>query len=166
MTGEPVPSSPEVSARMSRVPRRDTGPELAVRRLLHAAGYRYRVCFPVPGAPRRSIDIAFTRSKVAVFIDGCFWHGCPDHGGVPRANNAWWATKLTNNAARDRLTDEQLLNHGWTVLRFWEHTAPEEVLSETIETLRTRRVPVAAPPGDQAAELPVGMRSTSRSKSS
>ena len=166
MTGEPVPSSPEVSARMSRLPRRDTGPELAVRRLLHAAGYRYRVCFPVPGAPRRSIDIAFTRGKVAVFIDGCFWHGCPDHGGVPRANNAWWATKLANNAARDRLTDEQLLNHGWTVLRFWEHTTPDEVLTETIETLRTRRIPGAAPLGDQAAELPVGMRSTSRSRSS
>ena len=111
------------------------------------------MCFPVPGAPRRTIDIAFTRSKVAVFIDGCFWHGCPDHGEVPRANNAWWANKLANNAARDRLTDEQLLGHGWIVLRFWEHTAPEEVLSETIETVRTRRVSLAAPPGDPAAGL-------------
>ena len=111
------------------------------------------MCFPVPGAPRRTIDIAFTRTRVAVFIDGCFWHGCPDHGEVPRANNAWWANKLANNAARDRLTDEQLLGHGWIVLRFWEHTAPEEVLSETIETVRTRRVSLAAPPGDPAAGL-------------
>ncbi|WP_223145194.1 very short patch repair endonuclease [Actinotalea subterranea] len=130
---------------MSRLPRRDTGPELAARRLLHAAGYRYRVCFPVPGAPRRSIDVAFTRSKVAVFIDGCFWHGCPEHGEVPMANNAWWAAKLAKNAVRDRATNEQLLADGWTVLRFWEHTGAEEVLSRTIAVLRSREMLATAP---------------------
>lgn len=89
----PHASSAAVSARMSRHPRRDTGPELVLRRALHAAGLRYRVGYPVPGLPRRTIDIAFTRAKVAVFVDGCFWHGCEQHRTVPTANGAWWAEK-------------------------------------------------------------------------
>lgn len=112
---------------MSRLPRRDTGPELAVRRLLHASGYRYRVCYPVPGAPRRTIDIAFTKQKLAIFIDGCYWHGCPDHGTVPQANAQWWAAKLAANVMRDRETDANLRAAGWSVMRFWEHTTPLEV---------------------------------------
>ena len=90
---------------MSVAPRRDTAPELALRRALHAAGYRYRVVHPVPGNRRRSIDIAFTRAGVAVFVDGCFWHGCPEHGTRPRANSDWWSTKLAANHARDEDTD-------------------------------------------------------------
>ena len=121
-----MPSSTGVSARMSRHPRRDTGPELALRRLLHAAGYRYRVNYPVPGLPRRSIDIAFPRAKVAVFIDGCFWHGCPDHGQVPTANNAWWIAKLERNRERDVATTAHLDHLGWAVLRIWEHTSPQD----------------------------------------
>jgi DNA mismatch endonuclease (patch repair protein) len=81
-----VPSSVQVSERMSKHPRRDTGPELELRRLLHTAGLRYRVQYPVPGWKRRTIDIAFTRRKVAVFINGCFWHGCTKHRGVPASN--------------------------------------------------------------------------------
>jgi DNA mismatch endonuclease (patch repair protein) len=135
MTEHPVPSSPEVSARMSRHPRRDTGPELALRRLLHAAGYRYRVVYPVPGLPRRSIDIAFTRARVAVFVDGCFWHGCAQHRQVPSSNKAWWAEKLDKNRARDEATTARLREAGWTVLRFWEHTAPMEALAVIVETL-------------------------------
>ncbi|WP_406466914.1 very short patch repair endonuclease [Streptomyces sp. NBC_01594] len=121
------PSSPEVSARMSRQARRDTTPEVAVRKLLHAAGYRYRINERVPGMSRRTIDIAFTRAKVAVMIDGCFWHGCPEHATQPKANSEWWRVKLDRNMARDVETTEHLTAAGWTVLRFWEHEAPEEV---------------------------------------
>lgn len=116
-----------VSRRMSALKRKDNDAELAVRRLLRAAGLRYRVHYPVPGVPRRTIDIAFTRAKVAVFIDGCFWHGCPDHGTKPTANAAWWAAKLGANAERDFDTTDQLERSGWTVLRAWEHEDPVEV---------------------------------------
>ncbi|CAM5659614.1 DNA mismatch repair protein Vsr OS=Streptomyces aurantiogriseus OX=66870 GN=GCM10010251_66420 PE=3 SV=1 [Streptomyces aurantiogriseus] len=122
-----MPSSPGVSARMSRQASKNTGVELAVRRLLHAAGLRYRVEFPVPGMPRRRIDVAFPRAKVAVLIDGCFWHGCPQHATHPKANADWWRSKLDRNMARDRETTEHLVAQGWTVLRFWEHVPPDEV---------------------------------------
>ncbi|WP_329055593.1 very short patch repair endonuclease [Streptomyces violaceus] len=112
---------------MSRQASKDTAVELAVRRLLHAAGLRYRVEYPVPGLPRRRIDVAFPRAKVAVLIDGCFWHGCPQHATHPKANADWWRTKLDRNMARDRETTEHLLAAGWTVLRFWEHTPAAEV---------------------------------------
>ncbi|MFB8115498.1 very short patch repair endonuclease [Streptomyces sp. NPDC056465] len=121
------PSSPDVSARMSRQARRDTAPEVAVRKLLHASGYRYRLNERVPGMSRRTIDIAFTRAKVAVMIDGCFWHGCPLHATQPKSNAEWWRNKLDRNMARDRETTEHLAAQGWTVLRFWEHTAADEV---------------------------------------
>ncbi|MGW4020544.1 very short patch repair endonuclease [Streptomyces sp. NPDC005009] len=112
---------------MSRQASKDTGAELAVRRLLHAAGLRYRVEYPVPGMPRRRLDVAFPRAKVAVLIDGCFWHGCPQHATQPKANAEWWRSKLDRNMARDRETTEHLLAAGWTVLRFWEHTPAEEI---------------------------------------
>ncbi|GAA3815415.1 very short patch repair endonuclease [Cellulomonas soli] len=122
---------------MRRHPRRDTGPELALRRRLHAAGYRYRVVYPVPGYPRRSIDIAFTRAKVAVFVDGCFWHGCSTHRQVPATNTAWWAEKLSANRARDEGTTAHLMELGWTVLRFWEHTAPDDAFAAITHALGT-----------------------------
>jgi len=106
---------------MSVARRKDTKPELELRRLLHVRGLRYRVVYPVPGRPRRSIDVAFTRTKLAVFVDGCFWHACPDHRTQPRANSDWWTAKLARNAARDQETNEHLAAIGWTVLRFWEH---------------------------------------------
>ncbi|MER7866752.1 very short patch repair endonuclease [Streptomyces althioticus] len=112
---------------MSRQASKNTGAELAVRRLLHAAGLRYRVEYPVPGMPRRRLDVAFPRAKVAVLIDGCFWHGCPQHATQPKANAEWWRSKLDRNMARDRETTEHLLAAGWTVLRFWEHTPAEEI---------------------------------------
>ncbi|MGC5583463.1 very short patch repair endonuclease [Ornithinimicrobium sp. W1665] len=117
----PGASWQEVSARMSRAPRRETAPELALRRSLHAAGHRFRVVHPVPGNRRRSIDIAFTRARLAVFVDGCFWHGCPEHGTQPRANGPWWAAKLAANQARDADTDRLLRDAGWSVVRIWEH---------------------------------------------
>ena len=123
----PGSSDPTVSARMAGLARRDTAPEVAIRRLLHAQGLRYRVAYPVPGLRRRSIDIAFTRRKVAVFVDGCFWHGCPEHGTQPRANASWWTTKLAANRARDGDTTARLVDQGWVVIRVWEHEVPGEV---------------------------------------
>ena len=117
---------------MSAVRKRDNGPEMAVRRLLHASGLRYRVAWPVPGQRRRTIDIAFTKVRLAVFIDGCFWHGCPLHGTSPKANAAWWAEKIATNRARDADVTGQLQDLGWAVLRFWEHEDPEEVVSRIL----------------------------------
>jgi DNA mismatch endonuclease, patch repair protein len=122
-----VPSSASVSARMSRLPRRDTAPELALRRLLHARGMRYRVNMPVPGLARRSIDVAFTRSRLAIFVDGCYWHGCPDHGRVPHTNREWWTEKLRRNQARDLQTAAYLDQLCWDVVRFWAHQDPHDV---------------------------------------
>ncbi|WP_273652947.1 very short patch repair endonuclease [Cellulomonas fimi] len=108
---------------MSTAKRRDTAAELALRRELHRRGLRFRVAYPVPGQRRRTVDVAFTRARVAVLVDGCFWHGCPEHGTKPRANSQWWTAKLAANHARDRDTDRLLGEHGWTVVRVWEHEA-------------------------------------------
>ncbi|MEE4424771.1 very short patch repair endonuclease [Streptomyces bugieae] len=132
-----TPSSAGVSARMSLQARRDTGPEMAVRRLLYASGRRYRLHQRVPGFPRRTIDIVFPGHKVAVFLDGCFWHGCPAHATHPKANAEWWRNKLDGNIARDRETTEHLTEHGWTVLRFWEHEDPQDVAARIATTLST-----------------------------
>jgi len=126
----PEASSPAALARMRRQGRRDTKPELVIRRLLHARGMRYRVdVSPLPGMRRRA-DIVFTRARVAVFVDGCFWHGCPLHATKPKANAEWWADKLATNQARDVATDRQLRDAGWTVLRYWEHDGPASVAAE------------------------------------
>ncbi|MFC8430783.1 very short patch repair endonuclease [Streptomyces sp. NPDC057253] len=122
---------------MSRQGSRDTAPEVAVRKLLHAAGLRYRVNVPVPGMPRRTIDIAFTKTKIAIFLDGCFWHGCPQHATHPKANAEWWRTKLDKNMARDCETTEHLKQIGWTVLRFWEHEHPADIARTVAEARGT-----------------------------
>lgn len=105
---------------------RDTAPEVAVRRLLHAAGLRYRVDFAPLGGRRRA-DIVFTRKRIAVFIDGCYWHGCSEHATYPKRNKDYWLPKLARNIERDRETDKILQRSGWTVLRYWEHEAPVAV---------------------------------------
>lgn len=115
--------------------RRDTTTELAVRRLLHARGLRYRVDHaPVPGLRRRA-DIVFTRARLAIFIDGCFWHGCPLHATSPQRNSDYWGPKLAANIARDADTNIQLEAAGWTVLRFWEHESPLDVVSAVASAL-------------------------------
>ncbi|MER5770236.1 very short patch repair endonuclease [Streptomyces sp. NPDC001985] len=134
-----IPSSPGVSERMRRQSSRDTKCEIEVRKLLHANGLRYRVHVPVPGIPRRNIDVAFRPVKVAVFLDGCFWHGCPQHATRPAANASSWSRKLDGNMARDRATTAHLEAQGWTVLRFWEHEAPEEVAARVARTVRRLR---------------------------
>jgi DNA mismatch endonuclease (patch repair protein) len=115
--------------------RRDTLPELAVRRLLHADGLRYRVDF-APFDRRRRADIVFTRKRVAVFIDGCFWHGCPVHSAQPKANTDYWGPKLDRNVERDRETTASLEARGWTVLRFWEHDPPDRVAAAIEAVIR------------------------------
>ncbi|MEU5042714.1 very short patch repair endonuclease [Streptomyces griseorubiginosus] len=124
---------------MSRQASRNTQPELTVRRLLHAEGLRYRVHYPVPGMPRRSMDIAFSKLRIAVFLDGCYWHGCPEHATHPRANAEWWRSKLDRNIARDRETTDHLTAAGWTVLRFWEHESAADVARRIETTVQSRR---------------------------
>lgn len=121
---------------MRTSPRRDTAPELALRRELFRRGLRYRVDRPLDGRRRRRADLTFVSARVVVFVDGCFWHGCPEHGTAPRANAAWWADKLAANAARDADTDAYLRGTGWTVLRFWEHEDPVSVADEVEAVVR------------------------------
>lgn len=123
---------------MRRFKSRDTKPELAVRRLLHAAGLRYRLHTKVPEHPRRTIDIAFPGAKIAVFVDGCYWHACPEHGKVPNRNSGWWAEKLRRNVERDAETNLALERSGWTVLRAWEHEDPSAVADRVERTIRGR----------------------------
>lgn len=120
--------------------RRDTSTERAVRHQLHLRGLRYRVDFaPVSGLRRRA-DIVFTRARVAVLIDGCFWHGCPIHGTVPKRNADYWRPKLAANVERDRDTDARLAAAGWIVARFWEHEPPIAVADSIEQLVRRGRV--------------------------
>lgn len=128
MAGSSEPSSwatsPAVRAVMQGNKGRDTKPELALRSALHALGLRYRVGLrPVPQV-RRTVDIVFTRAKVAIFLDGCFWHGCPEHHRPARKNSEFWDTKIRGNIARDANTDACLRDAGWRVIRVWEHEDP------------------------------------------
>jgi DNA mismatch endonuclease (patch repair protein) len=119
---------------MVRQRRRDTEPEIAIRRLLFAQGFRYRVDAALPGMRRRA-DLLFRAARVAVFIDGCFWHGCPEHGTRPKSNADWWAEKIERNVQRDRDTDQRLVTGGWTVVRVWEHESPDGAARKVAEAL-------------------------------
>jgi DNA mismatch endonuclease (patch repair protein) len=117
-----VPSGPAAVATMRANRRVDTGPEIRLRAALHARGLRFRKDFPVRATGHLvRPDVVFTRRRIAVFIDGCFWHRCPDHRTSPRANAAYWGPKLARNVERDRATDRALADAGWTVVRVWEH---------------------------------------------
>jgi DNA mismatch endonuclease (patch repair protein) len=117
---------------MQRQSRRDTAPELLLRRRLHALGYRFRVDHkPEPDLRVRG-DIVFTKRRVCVFVDGCFWHGCPLHSTSPKNNADWWRDKLTANVARDRRSDATLTHRGWAVVRIWEHE-PLDVAVDLIQ---------------------------------
>lgn len=119
--------------------RRDTSPELAVRRLLHARGLRFRVDYGLPFDRRRKADVVFTRQRVAVFVDGCFWHGCPEHYRAPATNAGYWSAKVAANEARDRDTEARLQALGWLVLRFWEHEPAELVADAVASAVAERR---------------------------
>jgi DNA mismatch endonuclease, patch repair protein len=120
--------------------RRDTKPEMAIRRLLHAQGLRYRVDVVLPGMRRRA-DLVFSSARVAVFVDGCFWHGCPDHGTWPKSNAAWWAEKITSNVKRDRDTDRRLSAEGWTIIRIWEHETPGVAAARVAQAVSVKTRP-------------------------
>lgn len=130
---------------MERQGRRDTKPELALRKELWRRGLRYRVdVAPIRGLRRRA-DLVFTRSKVAVYVDGCFWHSCPTHATVPKANREWWVAKLAANVDRDRDTDARLGDEGWMVVRVWEHEGVTEAADRVEAIVRSRRDTVLEP---------------------
>jgi DNA mismatch endonuclease (patch repair protein) len=132
-------SSPQSRSRMRAQRSRDTAPELAIRRLLFSAGLRYRVdCRPMPGIRRRA-DILFSSAKVAVFIDGCFWHNCPEHRSNPKANGDWWREKLAHNQERDQDTDQLLEQAGWLPIRVWEHDDAATAATRIIGIVRGRK---------------------------
>lgn len=116
--------------------RRDTGPERRLRSALHARGFRFRIDHPIElGGRRVRPDIVFTRQRVAVFVDGCFWHACPQHGTQPRTHAPYWSQKLARNVARDRRVDADLESSGWRVVRVWEHEAPEAAAAIVVAAL-------------------------------
>ncbi len=114
--------------------RTDTKPELSLRHALHRLGYRYRKDYRLDLASGRRVrpDIAFTARKVAVFVDGCFWHACPEHGSKPKANEWYWGPKLIRNVERDRINDAALILAGWTVVRLWEHVPLDEAVTTVV----------------------------------
>lgn len=132
--------------------RRDTAPELALRRELHSRGRRFFVDRPPLTGVRRSADLLFPTSRVAVFVDGCFWHACPEHGRVPRSNGGWWREKLAGNAARDRDTDERLSASGWRVVRVWEH----EQVAVAADRVEVALGPRGASSGARRRDRPAG----------
>jgi DNA mismatch endonuclease, patch repair protein len=137
--------------------RTDTKPELALRHALHRLGYRYRKDYrlDLDGGRRVRPDIAFTARKVAVFVDGCFWHACPEHGSKPRANEWYWGPKLVRNVERDRINDAALILAGWTVVRLWEHVRLDEAISMVVAALAASTAPnPAAAPDSSAAPNP------------
>jgi DNA mismatch endonuclease, patch repair protein len=142
----PRPLNAGRSANMKANRRRDTKPELALRAALHARGYRYRKDFRLD-LPLRRVrpDIAFTSRKVAVFVDGCFWHACPEHGSQPKNNDWYWSPKLAKNVERDRAADEALTQAGWTVVRLWEHLPLPDAVEVVIAAVGNPRA------GDPAA---------------
>jgi DNA mismatch endonuclease (patch repair protein) len=133
MAAESWASSPATRTSMLGNRRSNTKPEVALRSALHAAGLRFRKDYRLDlGDVKPRPDIVFTRSRVAVFVDGCFWHSCPDHGTQPRRNSDYWAPKLARNVQRDREHDAALFAHGWSVVRVWEH----EPLGEAVQRVQ------------------------------
>jgi DNA mismatch endonuclease, patch repair protein len=126
------------AANMRSNRRTDTKPETALRAALHAMGYRYRKDFRLD-LPLRRVrpDIAFTSRRVAVFVDGCFWHACPDHGSKPKSNEWYWSPKLARNVERDRAADEALAEAGWTVVRLWEHVPLTDAVAAVVAAVGT-----------------------------
>jgi DNA mismatch endonuclease, patch repair protein len=137
----PVALNAGVSDQMSRMPRSSTGPEVALRRELHRRGLRFRVNLStLPGRP----DVVFPRARLAVFIDGCFWHRCPEHSVLPRNNRDWWLAKLERNVERDGEKDRALVGMGWTPLHVWEHESVQ-VAADRIERLWRGRADTRSP---------------------
>jgi DNA (cytosine-5)-methyltransferase 1 len=132
--GRPTPSSAAAKKRMESTRRRDTAPELALRSELHRRGLRYLVDQCVDGTRRRA-DIVFRGPRLVVYVDGCFWHSCPDHATIPKENRSWWVDKLEANRRRDMDTDERLRRAGWKVLRFWGHEDPSVAAARIVDAI-------------------------------
>jgi DNA mismatch endonuclease (patch repair protein) len=122
----PLPSSSNASSRMAKVRQKGTNAEVALRREMYRLGLRYRIDYEVLRKPRRVADVAFPGRRIAVFVDGCFWHGCPEHATWPKQNAEFWRAKIETNRQRDADTNDRLRSLGWTVLRFWSHEPPTE----------------------------------------
>ncbi|MFJ4668385.1 very short patch repair endonuclease [Kitasatospora purpeofusca] len=132
-------TTPKIRARMSKQRSRDTDVEIALRRTLHAAGLRYRVHRrPLKGV-RREADILFGPARVAVFVDGCFWHGCPKHATWPKNNADFWREKIEKNRTRDNDTDTRLAEAGWLSVRVWEHENPTQAAERIVTLVHDRR---------------------------
>lgn len=140
-------SSPEASRRMAKVRQKGTGAEVVLRSELYRRGLRYRVDFEVLKKPRRIADIAFPGRRIAVFVDGCFWHGCPEHATWPKQNAEFWRQKIEANRLRDADTNSRLLGAGWTVLRFWEHQSPSEAAEAIAQTVAMANAKRSMPAG-------------------
>jgi DNA mismatch endonuclease (patch repair protein) len=138
-SSHPKASSPLASSRMRKVRQRGTKRELEIRSALHKIGMRFRVQITPLEDLRRQADIAFRREKIAIFIDGCFWHGCPIHRTLPKSNTEWWTEKLQANIRRDEDTNLRLREAGWLVLRFWEHEETTQIVQIVQRCLKERR---------------------------
>jgi DNA mismatch endonuclease, patch repair protein len=123
---------------MQQQGREQTACELAVRSAVHARGLRYRLHQRPEKELRRQADLVFRRARVAVFVDGCFWHGCPAHGAIPRTNSKWWENKIRRTQQRDRETDDILGQVGWLVIRIWEHEEPVDAAMRIENAVRSR----------------------------
>lgn len=121
---------------MRQQARSGTKPEMLLRRELFSRGLRYRVDRAPLGGMRRRADIVFGSAKVAVYVDGCFWHSCPLHATVPKNNRQWWIDKLDANVRRDRDTDQRLVEAGWRVIRVWEHEDVHAAANRVVEAVR------------------------------
>ena len=140
----PAASSLAVRARMQVTPRKDTSCEMRLRKALFARGLRYRTHRrPLPEL-RRDADIVIASLRIAVFVDGCFWHGCPDHRVIFRANRAWWRAKIARTVRRDRQTDKRLRRAGWLVVRVWEHADVDAAARSILDIVSARRRNAAA----------------------
>jgi DNA mismatch endonuclease (patch repair protein) len=136
----PAPTSAAATAVMKANRKRDTGPEVRLRSALHRAGLRFRKDFAITaGSLRVRADVVFPTPRVVVFSDGCFWHACPEHGTSPRANADYWEPKLARNVERDRAVDTALRDGGWTVVRIWEHEAPEDAAEAVLAVVGSIR---------------------------
>ncbi len=123
---------------MKATRQRDTNAEIVLRRALHAKGLRFRLDRALLVGLRRRVDIVFSTARVAVFVDGCFWHSCPVHKSIPKSNTEWWVAKLKANWARDRDTDRRLASDGWLVMRIWEHEKPDTAAARVVRAVRAQ----------------------------
>lgn len=135
----PRPKDPATSHRLSQVGQRDTALEKALRSELHRRGMRFRVQARIIPGLRRTADIVFRSARVAVFVDGCFWHCCPEHATYPKNNADWWRVKLEANVARDRDTDQRLRKLGWLSVRIWEHESVERAVHRVATAVHERK---------------------------